>query len=356
MLHHLDDYLVGRFTRILLLALVCFVSLYVVIDLIDHLDEFFDRGVPASEIARYYANYVPYIIVLTLPIGMLLATIFLIGSMGSANELVAIKAAGISIYRVAWPLLRLGLLASIVAALLAELVVPAANDARRRILDIGPQSSGGSHLRHVCRQDRAGLILYAAIYDRRSHRGTNVTIVQIRDDVPSRRLDADEMRWDEEGWILYGVTDRSFVGGGEQLSTHTTMRLPALTLRPADLARIEKLPEQMAFLEFSDYIRRVRLAGGDASRWLVDMHLKLAFPLASLMMVWIGFPIAARSWRGGRALYVGLTLAIGFLFMVAVRAGQALGRAGDLDPAIGAWGADALFFVVGLALFGLTRK
>jgi lipopolysaccharide export LptBFGC system permease protein LptF len=73
-------------------------------------------------------------------------------------------------------------------------------------------------------------------------------------------------------------------------------------------------------------------------------------------MVWIGFPLAARSWRGGKAIYVGLTLLVGFLFFVAVRVAQAMGRSGELDPIVAAWGPNLLFFLVGALLFHWTRK
>jgi len=348
--------MVNRFAAVLLVALCSFIAIYVVVDLIDHLDDFMNREAAPLTIARYYLHYVPYIVVLTLPVGMLLATLFVIGEMGSAYELVAIKAAGISIYRVAVPLLRLGLLISLVALLLAELVVPRSNEVRAQILSVSPTGRSGGSMRHICRQDRAGYILYAAIYDQRQQRAMNVVILQVHRDMPERRIDADEMAWDKEGWLLLNATDRTFTPGGASLIAHPMMRLTALTLRPEDLARVEKLPEQMSFLELRDYIERARLVGGDASRWLVDLHLKVAFPLANVMMVWLGFPLAARSWRGGKAFYIGLTLLIGFLFFVCIRAGQALGRAGDVNPVVGAWGGDALFFVVGLLLFRWTRK
>ena len=356
MLRQLDRYLTNRFASVLGMALVSFVAIYVVVDLIDHLEDFMSYQVPPLGIARYYLHYIPYILVLTLPIGALLATLFVIGEMGSAYELVAIKAAGISMYRIAVPLLRLGLLICAVALLLAELVVPQSNDVRARILQMSPTGLIGGQMRHITRQDRAGYILYAAYYDRLDQRAGNVTIVQVTGDRPKRRIDADEMRWDEGGWLLLGATDRTFTEDGGHLTTHPQMRLPTLTIRPEDLARVDKRPDQMSFLELSDYIERMALVGEDASRWLVDLHLKIAFPFASFLMVWLGFPIAARSWRGGRAIYIGLTLIIGFLFFVCVRSGQALGRSGDLGPLIGAWGANVLFFFIGLLLFHWTRK
>jgi len=355
-LTRIDRYVVNRFSRTVAFALAAFLVVYVVVDLIDHLDDFFSREVALSDIVRYYGNYAPYILVLTLPVAVLLATLFVIGDMGGHNELVAISAAGISVYRVALPLLRLGLLLSLAALLLTELVVPGANDERSRILQLAPQGILSGHAFHVCRQDRSGLILYAERYNIAAKRAQRVAIVQLRGGVPVRRIDASEMVWDDLGWQLQSALDRSFLGDSMVFASREAMRLPLLTIQPEDLARVDKLPEQMSFLELRDYIRRTRLVGGDASRWLVDLHLKFAFPFANLMMVWIGFPLAARSWRGGRAAYVGLTFLVGFLYFVVVRSGQALGRSGDLHPVVAAWGANALFFVIGAALFRWSRK
>ncbi len=356
MLSRIDQYVVNRFVRTLGVALASFIAIYVVVDLIDHLDDFFVRDLGPSAMARYYLHYMPYIVVFTLPIGMLLATLFVIGDMGVSNELVAIKAAGISIYRVAWPLLRLAFLISLVALFLAELVVPRSNEIRRGILDTRSTVPTGSRSRHLTRQDPAGYVLYAAAYHHGARRATNVTIVRLIGGETQRRIDATQMVWDDEGWLLLNATDRIFADGAEELASHVSMRLPSLSLRPADLARVNREPEQMTFLELRDFIGRARHAGGDASRWLVDLHIKVAFPLASFMMVWLGFPLAARAWRGGKAMYIGWTLLIGFAFFVTVRAGQAMARAGSISPVVGAWSADLLFLLVGVALFRWTRK
>ena len=356
MLPHLDRYIVSRFTRVLGAAVLAFIAIYVIVDLIDHLNNFLAAGTPPLDISRYYLNYIPYIVVLTTPIAMLLATMFTIGSMGSANELMAMRSAGISVYRIMWPLLRTGVFISLVVLLLAELVVPGANTRRSDIMQTRA-SLPNRHNRHICRQDASGMTLYAARYDVHGKFAENVTLVRIGPDhTPIRRIDAAIMEWDAEGWRLRNVTDRFMVNGAFRLASRPDMRLPSLRLRPADLARFDKKPEEMAWLELSDHIRRTRMVGDDASRWIVDLHLKLSVPFANVLMIWIGFPVAARSWRGGRATYIGLSLLIAFIYFVCIRSGQALGRSGDLDPVIAAWFPNLLFLIVGAGLFRWTRK
>ena len=357
MLVRLDRYIVGRFARVLGTAILAFIAIYVVVDLIDHLDDFLDAQVTAANVGLYYLSYIPYILVLTTPVAMLLATMFVIGGMGNANELMAIRSAGIGVFRITWPLLRAGMLVSIIILLMAELVVPQANERRANIMTTGIARAVTRHSRHVCRQDASGLTLYTARYDATEKHAWNVTLVRIgADHLPTRRIDAAEMVWDAEGWRLLNATDRLLVDGSYRMTSHQIMRLPALRLRPADLARDERNPEQMTYLELKDYMRRTRNAGGDASRWEVDLHLKLAVPFANVLMIWIGFPVAARSWRGGRATYIGLTLLVAFIYFVLLRTGQALGRAGDVDPVMAAWFPNALFLGVGAVLFRWTRR
>jgi lipopolysaccharide export system permease protein len=356
MLPHLDRYIVSRVARILTLGIVSFVIIYVVVNLIENLNQFMTREIPVHQIALYYLYYVPYILVLTLPVAMLLATLFAVGGMGTQNELVAIKAAGIGISRVAWPLWRFGFLVSVIMMLIAELIVPLANQKRTDIVDVKRRSSLSTRGRHICRQDPSGYTVYVAYYSEWKKQAAKVTIVRIVDDVPMRRIDARRMTWDREGWLLHDVTDRSKGAEGARYQHVEQMRLPELRLRPDDFARVDRQPESMGYFDLRSYIRRVRTAGGDPSRWLVDLHLKIAFPLANLVMVWIGFPIAARSWRGGRATYIGLTLLIAFVYFVFLRGGQALGRSGGVDPLVGAWAANTIFFIIGVVLLRFTRR
>ena len=126
----LDRYLSRKFVFNLIFAIMAFVVIFLVIDLIENVDKFIDRKTKLSVVALYYIYYIPYIISLTLPISMLLACLFSIGSMSRHNEIVAQKTAGLSLYRIFLPVFVLAILISILAGLFNELVVPKSNQAR----------------------------------------------------------------------------------------------------------------------------------------------------------------------------------------------------------------------------------
>ncbi|RME61935.1 MAG: LptF/LptG family permease, partial [Alphaproteobacteria bacterium] len=101
--------------------------MFIVVDLIGYLDKFLDRDVSKILIIKYYAYYLPYIVVLSLPVAMLLASLFSVGQMTRYNEIVAQLAAGISLFRILLPIFGLGLFISVVTLYVGERIVPFTN-------------------------------------------------------------------------------------------------------------------------------------------------------------------------------------------------------------------------------------
>ena len=109
-MYKLDQYLVRQFLTILGFSILGFVSIFVIVDLIENLDRFIDNNVPTRVVVSYYLYTLPWFVSIGLPMSMLISTVFSLGNMVKLNEWTALKASGISIYRTAWPLLTLSLI------------------------------------------------------------------------------------------------------------------------------------------------------------------------------------------------------------------------------------------------------
>ena len=133
MLKKLDQYIIHQFLVVLGLSVFGFVSIFLIVDLIENLDRFMDNKVPFYIVLKYYLYTIPYFIGIGLPMSVLLSTVFSIGTMVKKNEWTAIKASGISLYRVTYTILLLGIILSAISFSLDNLLVSYGNEKRFEI-------------------------------------------------------------------------------------------------------------------------------------------------------------------------------------------------------------------------------
>jgi lipopolysaccharide export system permease protein len=134
------------------------------------------------------------------------------------------------------------------------------------------------------------------------------------------------------------------------------MAVNGITERPQDFAKEIRKPDEMTFLELRDYVDRLRSSGAPVANYLVDLHLKLAFPLVNMIVVMIGAPVATRLRLQSAALGFGLSVAIAFVYYAFMRSGQALGHSEALPPYVAAWMGDVVFGTVGLVMTLQSQK
>ena len=133
MLYKLDRYLLKQFFSILGLSILGFVTIFLIVDLIENLDRFIDNGVPGRIIINYYVYTVPWFISVALPMSMLISTVFGVGMLVKRNEWTAMKSSGISLYRLSTPLLLTGLMISMLSFILDNQLVSLGNEKRYTI-------------------------------------------------------------------------------------------------------------------------------------------------------------------------------------------------------------------------------
>lgn len=349
----LDLYVLRRHILCLAMSAVAMWLVTVVIDLIENIDTFIDHEATARQIALHYVYRTPYWILLALPITTLLGTLFSLGGLARRSEIVAAKAAGISLHRLLAPLHLFAVLMTVAAIWFTDAIVPGAthryNTTRDEIRSY--KRSDGSR-RQVLLQDVNGQFLFARSYDHQRRRAHDVTWERTRGSHTVERATGRIASWrgDDERWMLLDGHYHSLDDAHMRVASFDSLALTQLTLTPTDVARQQKDPEEMNYNELSRYIDRARANGEDSARHLVDLHLKIAFPFTSIVVFLLGAPIGAGTRRSGRASVFGVGMLICFVFYGSVKAGQALGWNGILSPWLGAWLAMLVFGLLGLAL------
>jgi lipopolysaccharide export system permease protein len=334
-------------------------TLFIVIDLLQTLDRYLRLKPPLVYIFEHFLYRLPAALHGSLPVVTLVATIFLFMTLGRYHELTALKAAGVSLYRVSAPILGLGLAVAIGAGLFQELVLPVLNERGEEVDRVKIRGEAPRHLRLRQR-------LWVRHGDARFYRvellnpGTNdmygVTVLELdRDFRLIERLDARRAHWTTMGWELSEGAYRA-VSDDDTVQT-MPFRRTALDLEEdiEDFVRIEKPVSAMGFRELKDYIAQLRAAGFEVRKYLVELYSKVSFPLVNLVMVLVATPFALQSPRGGRLFGIGLAIAIMAGYLVVHYVALALARADLLPPLIAAWSANVIFMGIGVSLLLRAR-
>lgn len=355
----LDRYLLREFVGYLVLGLLGFIVIFVVVDVIEKIDVFLDHRASFSLVMAYYVNLAPDIVVKVLPVALLLATFLALGQLNKFGELTAMRASGLSLVRIMGPVFAVAVACVVVSLLLGELVVPPAARTRdeiynRRIQRIS--DSRGVERPNLTYLGEGGRIWFARLYivpERRMH---EVALQEFRAGQLVRRIDAAEASWDGARWVFVSGFARTFEAGREKAEPFQRMAVNGLVERPEDFAKVAARPDEMNFFELGEYVGRLRASGARVSNYLVDLHLKLAFPLICLVVVLIGGALATRLRMQSAALGFGLSIAISFVYYGVMRAGQALGHYGALPPYVAAWMGDAVFGTIGLFMMVQAQR
>jgi lipopolysaccharide export system permease protein len=355
----LDRYLLREFLTYLALGLLGFIAIFVVVDIIEKADVFLDHNAPFLMIARFYLYRAPEVVVLVQPVALLLATFLALGQLNKFGELTAMRTSGLSLRRILVPVLAVAAVAAVGALVIGEYLVPPANRERDRIYDLQIQDlhREDPHERaDVTYLGTGGRIFYIRLYDTVTKRMQNVSLQEFHDGELLRRIDAAVAQWEGGRWVFQNGFLRTFDGAREKAEPFTRLAVGGIAERPEDFAKKTPEPDEMSYRELRAYVTRLRASGARVENFLVDLHLKLAFPLVTFIVVLIGASLATRLRMQGAALGFGLSILIAFLYYAFMRTGQALGHNGALPPYLAAWLGDIVFGVVGLGMLTLAQR
>lgn len=358
----LDRYVLREWLRVFLITLLGFPILVIVIDLTDKLDTYLSRGVKPGAVALSYIFDLPEKMFLVLPVAVLFATVFTVGSLGRHSELTAAKASGISFHRLVRPLFLAAGAAFIGGLLLGELA-PVATSKRLELLGEKAIRSTSSRYNFVYRADHGWVYAIRAL-ELRTREMTDLLMERegAGADYPTIVLAAQRAVYSDTGkspprlWMLQRGTLRYLAGtepGGEFAFEFDSLRSRTLTERPVDLLAEPKAPEEMRYGELRGYIDALTRSGSNARKLQVDLALKIAIPFISLLIALFGAPLAISTPKSGPAWGVAASLATTFIVLLMFQLAKAVGAGGVLPPLLAAWVPNIL---VGVAAVYLLRK
>ena len=350
----LTRYTSKEFLKLMVLCHFVFLAIYLTIDFIQKVDNFIDAETSGSAMIGYFIYKTPYIMVQMVPVTVMLSVILTFCFMEKNNEITAMKACGVSIFKLSLPILYLSILIAGAVFLFSEFVVPVASTKSNEIWynevkkDKKTFFYGHKHIWY-----RGKNVIYDIdFYDPKNKIMRKATFYFFDDNFRLvKRIDAKKGAWFEHKWRLYnGVIQK--IGNSENYGMEPFEMIDLeIPEGPDAFVKRMRSPEEMSYWELKRYAENVGLEGYDATRYFVDMNIKVAFPFVNFIMILLGIPIALINKRGGTPLAVSIGVIACFMYLVIFGFSRSFGLSEILPPFISAWLANLVFFFIGSYMF-----
>ncbi len=357
----IDRYLLRFFFLALLVVTVSIGFTIVIINMIEQLRHFIDKEVPLFTIIEYYVYFAGWVVRTFFPMFVLLACLFSVALLARKNEIMAMKAAGLSLYRIAAPLLIVGLLLSVGHFYYNEYIYPPANQKRVEMkeFDIRKRSKlTFQKVDNIYRQVRPGYFYTIGTFDITRQEGRNVKIYRTEENRVREIVAADKLVYNLKDWVAVDGVRRSFAVDGMERSFQQFDSLVITDIQetPEQFARRLGKPEDASLDELKEYIDLMKRTGGPYHRELIDLRMKYAYPLASFVVILIAVPFASSPKRGSIAVSFSAGILIALVYFVTFKIMHSAGYNERVPDFVAVWGINTVFFVIGLIVMFIARK
>lgn len=359
-MNKMDRYILRNLVSVTVLVLFLLILIFILVHFSENVDDFTDRGATFRQIwVDYYIPYIPEIIRLVLPVAVFTACLLHTGKMAQRLEITALKAAGVSLYRLMLPFLLFAITTGGIVSYLDGFVVPGANKKRiefeRQYL---MTSSDRVDTNKIYRQESQNTLLSINYYAPDEQVGYRMQLIRFDDTRVIETLDAGRMQYDDSlsVWKMFNVTRRKMTSTGYN-EIQTARVDTVLTILPRDLARTTSDVFQLTYPEILDYIDSLkRIGAGSVGLPKIQFYGKLFYPLSILIVTILGVALASVKRSSGTGFILGAGLAVSFLYLAFMKIIEPFGAAGTIDPLFAALIPHGLFLVIALGVLIKTPK
>ena len=350
----LDRYLIKEYLKAFLIGFFFFSALVVVVRLLDKDIKNFEEGITYLTAVKIILYQAPRRIMEIVPVSGFVATFFVLGRMIRNNEFVAMKAGGMSVYRILTPVLIVTLVICAFFALFYDRIAsPAYHEANLLQKKIGP-----SYGKHLVFKSRGNRIFYSHRINLKKKEIRNLTIWESNEAGQlERTIYAKAATWTPTHWELTEGHIRQFKNEAEVSYETFDQKSIERYEDPARFIGSDKDPKAMTIKELKEQIAYKKEAGQISRIEQVKLHHKTAYPFAAVVVVLLGAPIAIRFGKAG--FFAGLVIAFFLVFIywaLSFATLEGLSENGKLHPFLACWGANILYGIVGSILIWRTPK
>jgi LPS export ABC transporter permease LptG/LPS export ABC transporter permease LptF len=355
----LDEYVVREFLSTFFLVLAGFVMLMLVFTFFELVGDILRNRIPPSTVGEYLINLTPSMLYQIAPLAVLIAVLVTFGVLNRNSELIAMKATGISLYRLVIPIVSIAAILAVSLFLFDEFYLPQANRKQEALRSIikgrPPQTFLHPEQKWIFGQQHAGepsRIFYYQFYDPDRNEFANLSLFEFDPSTfeLSRRIFAARVFWDAKAgtWRFQNGWMRNIEG--PKVTDYREFKQTSFAEiheEPEYFKKENKQAQEMNFGQLDRYIGDLRQSGFDTMRLRVALWHKLAYPLIAIVMAVLAIPFALSMGRRGSLTGIAVAIGVALAYFVADGFFGALGNVNDLPAALAAWSPDIIFGLTG---------
>ena len=356
----LDEYILREFVAMFTLVLAGFVMLILVFTFFDLVGDILRNHIALSVVGEYLLNLTPSMLYLITPLAVLIAALVTFGVMNRNSEIIAIKATGISLYRLIVPIVTMAAVLAVALFLFDQYYLPQANRKQEALRN---QIKGRPTQTYLHPEQKwmmgqrpqpgePGRIFYYEFFDPDRNEFANLSVFEFDPATfqLTRRIFAKRVVWsrDSTGWVFENGWVRDVEGANvKDYRTFLETSFPAIHATPDYFKKEDLQSQEMNFGQLDHYIHDLQQSGFDTKRLSVALWHKLSYPLIAVVMAVLAIPFALSMGRRGSITGVAVAIAVALAYSVIDGLFGAMGNVNYLPASLAAWSADVLFGLVG---------
>jgi len=344
----LDKYLTIEVLGPFFIGIIGFVMVMAVDLLFTMADLMINKGVPALEVLKLLVYKLPSIMELTFPVSMLFAVAMALGRLSKDTELVALRTSGVSLFRIARPILVIGIVVSIISYINSEKIVPHSNHVATNIIrQIIYKKPLPDVEENVFFADAFNRHYYAKKVDSKNKVMENVMVYELGNEeyprvISAKRATFEGRIWDMKEGVIHKYDENGFLNyeaGFSEMKLNVSEDVLNFSQQKGD--------KEMNTVELRQKIMALGGSGTNTKTLETELYMKYAIPLTCFVFALIGIPFSMPSPRSGRTWGMVITIVFMFTFYVFASVFRSLGRGGVLSPMLAAFTPQITFALVG---------
>ena len=351
----MDWYIIKKFLGTYFFAIALIISIAVVFDVNEWIDNFINNKAPVKAIIfDYYANFIPYFSNLFSPLFVFISVIFFTSKLAENSEIIAMMSTGMSFKRLLRPYMISAAIISIMTYGMGAYVIPKGNVTRLNFEDRYKKKKKQEYVRNVQVEVDSGVIAYMERYENYNKTAYRFSLDKFVDKKLVSHLTARSATYDTttvNKWTLKNYMIREMDGMKETITKGERLD-SIIKMEPQDFLIMKGKQETMTSSELSAYIERQRRRGfANIKEFEIEYHKRIAMSFASFILTIIGVSLSSRKVKGGMGMYLGAGLALSFSYILFQTVSATFAVNGNASPFLAVWVPNIVYTIIAIYLY-----